>query len=90
MWYISFMARSTAAASELPPAMPAHTGMCLSMWMSSTSPCPVAERKAAAAFWARLLPSAGRKDRLVDMLPSPGVRVRVSVRSMDTITICKS
>lgn len=83
--------RRTAAASLLPPAVPAQTGMRLVREMRrSFQVCPVVRRKARAAATARLLLSLGRKRRPDSARTPPGKprwRVTSSQRETDCITI---
>lgn len=54
-----FIARSTAAASALPPPRPASSGMCFSIWISAPNGRPVTSRNSWAALNAVLRPSSG-------------------------------
>ena len=86
-------ARSTAAASALPPAMPASDGMRFISAMSMPPPQSIASQKALAALTARLRSSQGSaapSTRQVMPLPSVSVTVTSSWSETVCMTICIS
>ena len=87
-WNIWFRPWSTAAASALPPPMPARLGMYLRMWMES--PCPVMpqrSKKYCAARKAVFLVSTGRYSRLQNSR-MPGLLIFLISTSSHTETVC--
>ena len=91
--HISLRARRVAAASLLPPPMPAATGICLNSFMETPSRSPVREKKDRAALNTRLLSSAGTGiPSQASFIPPPRAIVssRRSKRSIGAIMDTKS
>ncbi len=80
--------RSTAAASVLPPASPAPTGMALCTATRTRAGIPVCSEKACTAFHTVLRPSRGtygRFDQSSIFGPLPGRRVTTTLSARETL-----
>lgn len=84
---IRFTPTKTAAASVLPPAMPAATGIYLRIFMVTPSLIPFSSRSSFAARHARFPSPSGTNGRFVSVLITPSSVRSISIRSY-RFTVC--